>query len=61
MATRQRIDSLWFMMGAFVLGGVFLFYGITQDVVVVSGIGVALLLGGVVALISLLGLLPSRQ
>lgn len=61
MSSRQRIDSIWLMVGAFILGCVFLIYGITQNVVVVSGIGVALIVGGILALISLLGLIPSRH
>lgn len=61
MSSRQRIDSIWLMVGSFILGCIFLIYGITQNVVVVSGIGVALIVGGVLALISFLGLIPSKH
>ncbi len=55
VSTRQTIDHIWFVIGAFGLGFIFLLYGISQNLVVLSGIGVALLLGGVIAIVSIFG------
>lgn len=46
VSIRQTIDRIWFVIGAFGLGFIFLLYGISQSLIVLSGIGVALLLGG---------------